>query len=104
MNTTVYLKHLLAWVEKRDRNHLVVSHRVSCDLQLLSPSTWKEDREQYYLQKLKFSLMVVGGSLLLTAALFLQSVADGELHEGNRISRGTYGEKEKTVEVIAKPS
>ena len=104
MNTTVYLKHLLAWVEKRDRNHLVVSHRVSCDLQLLSPSTWKEDREQYYLQKLKFSLMVVGGSLLLTVALFLQSVADGELHEGNRISRGNYGEKEKTVEVIAKSS
>ena len=103
MNISAILEHILDWVEKRDRNHLVVSHQVSCDLQLLSPATWKEERKQYYIQKLKFSLLVVGGSLLLTGALFLQSVTDGELHDGNRITRGGYGEKEKIVELRAEP-
>ncbi len=100
---TLFLERVLGWVEKRDRNHLVISHRVSSDLQLLSPATWKEEKKRYYIEKLKFSLLILGGSLLLTAALFLQGIANGELHSGNRIIRGTYGEKEKTVVLSARP-
>ena len=92
---------LLAWVEKRDRNHLVINRQVSCDLQLLSPATWKEDRKKYYTDKIRFSLLILGAGLALTLILGIQSETQGQLRSGTYIERGGYEEPSRQIELVA---
>lgn len=97
----VYLYKKGLWIgSKLKKSPVGRKASVVSDFQILYPFDSPQAKvTEYYLLKVKQTFwFVVAGSVIATL-LWVQSATNGELLEGNRILRGSYGEGYKRVEL-----